>query len=162
MMHPDAPVYYQHDQHLADEAATMHLGHQLAKILHPGLMIWLNGDLGAGKTTLVRGLLRGYDFTGKVKSPTYALVEVYELSNFTVYHYDLYRFKNALEWEDSGFSDDCHANSLCLVEWPEKAMGVLPGADVLITLLPDVDGRSVQLSALTNQGETCLRKLQAS
>ena len=123
------------------------------------MMIWLDGDLGAGKTTLVRGLLRGFGFTGKVKSPTYALVEVYNLFKLDIYHFDLYRFKNALEWEDSGFSEDCNAHSICLVEWPEKAVPLLPSADLLIILLPDANGRAAQLLALTAKGETCLRKL---
>lgn len=145
--------------YLADETATLQLGQQLASTLEPGLMIWLDGDLGAGKTTLVRGLLRGLGFTGKVKSPTYALVEVYNLFKLNIYHFDLYRFKNALEWEESGFSDDCGPASICLVEWPEKAQPLLPAADLLIALLPDAEGRTAQMMALTAKGETCLRKL---
>lgn len=155
---PASPAYQIH-RFLADEQATLQLGHALAAALEPGMMIWLDGDLGAGKTTLVRGLLRGFGFTGKVKSPTYALVEVYNLFKLDIYHFDLYRFKNALEWEDSGFSEDCNAHSICLVEWPEKAVPLLPSADLLIILLPDANGRAAQLLALTAKGETCLRKL---
>ncbi len=158
---PASPAYQTH-QFLADESATLQLGHTLAAVLEPGMMIWLDGDLGAGKTTFVRGLLRGFGFAGKVKSPTYALVEVYNLFKLDIYHFDLYRFKNALEWEESGFSEDCNANSICLVEWPEKAVPLLPSADLLIVLIPDAHGRAARLMALTAKGEMCLRKLPHS
>ncbi|MDA8225208.1 MAG: tRNA (adenosine(37)-N6)-threonylcarbamoyltransferase complex ATPase subunit type 1 TsaE [Betaproteobacteria bacterium] len=146
-------------RHLASETDTLRLGAQLARALRPGLMVYLSGDLGAGKTTLVRGLLREMGWSGPVKSPTYALVEIYSLFNFDLYHFDLYRFNNALEWEDSGFGEYCHSGSVCLVEWPEKAAGVLPDADLRIDLQPRDDTRDAQILALTARGEACLHEL---
>ncbi|HZV97813.1 MAG TPA: tRNA (adenosine(37)-N6)-threonylcarbamoyltransferase complex ATPase subunit type 1 TsaE, partial [Methylophilaceae bacterium] len=115
---------------LPDETATLQLGSRLAQIIRPGLVVYLHGDLGAGKTTLVRGLLHGLGHVGKVKSPTYTLVEPYVISGFNLYHFDLYRFVDPEEWEASGFRDYFNAQSVCFVEWPEKASGLLPEADI--------------------------------
>jgi len=144
---------------LADEAATLELGTRLAGVLSPGLVIWLRGDLGAGKTTLTRGLLRGLGFHGKVKSPTYTLVESYVISGLYLYHFDLYRFVDPEEWDAAGFRDYFTGDSVCLVEWPEKAAELLPVPDLEIRLAIHGAGREVMLSALTESGKQCLDRL---
>ncbi len=133
--------------HLADEQATLKLGAHLAGFLSPGLTMFLIGDLGAGKTTLVRGMLRGLGFDGRVKSPTYTLVESYSISSLNLYHFDLYRFKHEQEWLDAGFDEIFDGINICLVEWPERAMSLLPRADVEIKLMLEEDGRSVKIAS---------------
>ena len=147
-------------RHLADEAATAQFGAQLAQILAPGLVIYLSGNLGAGKTALVRAVLRGLGYQGKVKSPTFTLVELYVISNLTIYHFDLYRFGEPREWVEAGFRDYFGPDTVCLVEWPEKAEGVLPPADLRITLQIQGLGRSAEIEARTKAGEQCLTRLQ--
>lgn len=123
------------------------LGERLAGALaRPGVSFWLEGDLGAGKTTLARGLLRGLGFAGRVKSPTYTLVELYPFSRFNLYHFDLYRLVSASEWEDAGFREYFNSNSLCLVEWPDKAGDLLPAPDLRIHIAPLDEGRVLRLS----------------
>lgn len=150
---------------LADEAATLAFGNALANAIAPGMTVFLHGDLGAGKTTLVRGLLHGLGYSGRVKSPTYTLVEPYEhleKSDFSLdlYHFDLYRFNDEEEWEAAGFRDFFNERSVCLIEWPEKASQLLPVADVEVyfTILPD--GRSLRLQANTAAGMVCLKQLK--
>ena len=133
--------------HLADEQATLNLGAHLADFVSPGLTMFLSGDLGAGKTTLVRGLLRGLGFEGRVKSPTYTLVESYSISSLYLYHFDLYRFKHEQEWLDAGFDEIFDGRNICLVEWPERAMSLLPRAEVEISLALDGEGRSVKIES---------------
>ncbi|OIQ84023.1 tRNA threonylcarbamoyladenosine biosynthesis protein TsaE [mine drainage metagenome] len=144
---------------LSDEAATLALGADLARVLEAGMTIWLQGNLGAGKTTLVRGLLRGLGHAGKVKSPTYTLVEPYVVSGLYLYHFDLYRFVDPEEWDAAGFRDYFNPQSVCLVEWPDKAGGLLPAPDVEISLAPDGGGRSAVLAATTEIGLRCLKRL---
>ena len=146
---------------LADEAATLDLGARLGAALVPGLSIWLRGDLGAGKTTLARGLLRGLGFVGRVKSPTYTLVELYALSRFNLYHFDLYRIADPDEWEDAGFREYFNDASVCLVEWPEKGHGVLPPPDVQVSLEFTEAGRRARLSGLTEGGKACVARLSS-
>ncbi|HSQ04081.1 MAG TPA: tRNA (adenosine(37)-N6)-threonylcarbamoyltransferase complex ATPase subunit type 1 TsaE, partial [Burkholderiales bacterium] len=93
------------------------------------MVVYLTGELGAGKTTLVRGILRDLGFPGRVKSPTFSLVEVYEVSSLYLYHFDFYRFTKGSEWRESGLGEHFNPESVCLVEWPEKATG-LPGPDL--------------------------------
>ncbi len=150
---------------LQDEAATLALGAALAKILRPGMVIHLIGDLGAGKTTLVRGLLRSLGHAGPVKSPTYALVELYVISGYIVYHFDFYRFNQPEEWLEAGLDEHFNPGTICLVEWPEKAGDLLPPADLEIRLdvvVTDQDGdaRKLTLHALTETGQLCLSGLQ--
>ena len=133
--------------HLADEDATLHLGRQLATLLRPGMTIFLQGDLGAGKTTLVRGVLRGLGFEGRVKSPTYTLVESYKVSSLYLYHFDLYRFKHEQEWLDAGFNELVNERNICFVEWPERSRDLLPDADVTITLAIEGDGRRATIAS---------------
>jgi tRNA threonylcarbamoyladenosine biosynthesis protein TsaE len=137
---------------LPDEAATLALGASLSGLLKPGWVVYLRGDLGAGKTTLVRGLLRALGYEGRVKSPTYTLLESYELSRFVLQHYDLYRMIDPREWLDAGFRDECNANALCVVEWPEKAKGLLPKPDLEIHLEIAGEGRTAHIAALSAEG----------
>jgi tRNA threonylcarbamoyladenosine biosynthesis protein TsaE len=144
---------------LPDEAATLALGASVARVVEGGLTVWLQGNLGAGKTTLVRGLLRGLGHAGKVKSPTYTLVEPYVVSGLYLYHFDLYRFVDPEEWDAAGFRDYFNPQSVCLVEWPEKADGLLPRPDIEISLAPCESGRSAKLSAMSEMGRRCLKRL---
>jgi tRNA threonylcarbamoyladenosine biosynthesis protein TsaE len=142
--------------HLRDEAATARLGGKLAAALAPGLRIYLSGDLGSGKTTLVRALLRALGFQGRVKSPTYALVEPYFVSRLHLYHFDFFRFYGKNEWLDAGLREYFSGDPVCLVEWPEKAGDLLPQPDVEILLTAAGDGRDALLTAHTEAGEKCL------
>jgi tRNA threonylcarbamoyladenosine biosynthesis protein TsaE len=149
---------------LADEAATLHFAAALAQAIQPNLTIYLHGDLGAGKTTLVRGLVHALGYVGKVKSPTYTLVESYEVSlekiaQLKIYHFDLYRFNDAEEWEEAGFRDYFNADSVCLIEWPEKADGMLPTPDIDITFAIINDGRKISLSAHSTLGQQFLKAM---
>jgi len=146
---------------LPDEDATLALGAAMATALEPALAIHLRGELGAGKTTLVRGVLRGLGWRGPVKSPTYALVELYEVSRLNLHHFDFYRFHDPREWIDAGFRETFNGRNVCLVEWPEKAAGLLPPADVEIVLESSGSGRSATLRAGSPRGERCLRQLAA-
>jgi len=144
---------------LADEAATLAFGAQLARELTPGLTLYLEGDLGAGKTTLVRGMLRSLGYNGRVKSPTYTLAETYSLPAFELYHYDLYRLHDPREWLDAGFRDVIGGQAVSLIEWPEKAAGWLPPPDVIIRLTITDEAREVECVAASPRGahylETC-------
>jgi len=129
---------------LHDEAATLEAGREFSKKLHHGLTVYLHGNLGAGKTTFVRGVLQGLGHVGKVKSPTYTLVEPYSVSGFNVYHFDLYRFNDADEWDAAGFSEYFNDKSICLVEWPEKAGNLLPTASFDIKISIIENGRKLE------------------
>jgi tRNA threonylcarbamoyladenosine biosynthesis protein TsaE len=137
---------------LPDEAATLALGTALAACLEPGDTVYLRGELGAGKTTLARGVLRGLGFEGRVKSPTYTLVEVYEVSRLHLHHFDFYRFHDPREWTDAGFRESFNGLNVSLIEWPEKAAGQLPPADLEITLTSSGFGRSASLRAASPRG----------
>ncbi len=124
------------------------------------MALHLSGNLGAGKTTLVRGLLRGLGFEGRVKSPTFTLVEPYAVSSLYLYHFDFYRFVRPNELLDSGFRDYFNDASVCLVEWPEKAGENLPAPDIKIDLTVEGDGRNATISAHTEVGNDCLTHLE--
>lgn len=141
---------------LPDEAATLALGAALTACMQPGLVIWLDGDLGAGKTTLVRGLLRALGDTGPVKSPTYALVEIHVVSGLNFYHFDFYRFSQPEEYLDAGLDEYFAGDGVCLVEWPEQAAPYLPAADLRIRLNVEGDGRVARIEAGSERGEQCL------
>lgn len=123
------------------------------------MVIYLRGDLGAGKTTLVRGLLGALGYHGKVKSPTYTLIEQYDVAGLNLRHFDLYRFRDAEEWEAAGFRDEFNGVNICLVEWPEQASGLLPPADLEITFEIFLQSRTVNLCANTPAGNQCLSAL---
>jgi len=144
---------------LADEVATLALGTRLARALEPGLYVALSGDLGSGKTTLTRGILRGMGYQGKVKSPTYTLVELYNLPKLDLYHFDFYRFNDPQEWLDAGFRDHFEPRNLCLVEWPERVRDLLPAPDMRISLAMEADGRRARVAAETEHGKRCLQRL---
>jgi len=148
---------------LPDEAATSALGRELAPLLAPGMVVWLDGDLGAGKTTLARALLRALGHRGPVKSPTYTLVEVYVVSSIYWYHFDFYRFNDPTEFDDAGLGEYFRDDSVCLVEWPEKAAGYVPPADLALVFrfageLPGApeSGRVLDLVAHSEAGRQCL------
>ena len=145
--------------YLPDEDATLALGAALARQLDPGVIVYLEGDLGAGKTTLVRGILRGLGHAGPVKSPTYTLVEVYKLSRLDLHHFDFYRFHDPREWIDAGFRESFNGRIVSLIEWPEKAAGLLPPADLAIALEPSRTGRSASLRSSSPTGDAMLEKL---
>lgn len=146
---------------MPDEAATLALGAALAPGAQAGRVLWLHGELGAGKTTLVRSLLRALGWTGRVKSPTYALVEAYVVSGLNLYHFDFYRFIDKSEWVGSGFREYFSPHALCLVEWPERAADLLAQPDLELTLaLPagpnPNDSRDATLVARTPEGKSWL------
>lgn len=130
------------------------------------MVLWLEGDLGAGKTTLVRGLLRAAGETGPVKSPTYTLVEVHVVSGLNFYHFDFYRFNQAEEYLDAGLDEYFSGNGICLVEWPDKAAPYLPAADMRIELRAGTGaaaaGRTACLTAISERGRTCLAGVRSS
>ena len=149
--------------YLPDETATAALGAALARAVLPGLVIYLHGDLGAGKTALTRALLRAAGHQGTVKSPTYTLSEPYRVQiggqPVNVIHYDLYRMSSPEEFLDAGFREDFDGRNICIVEWPEKGEPVLPLPDVKVLLKVSGLGREVELQALSELGLLCLDRL---
>ncbi len=142
-----------HIQHCANEAEQTALGEALALAVQAPCILFLKGDLGAGKTTLARGFLRGKGYAGPVRSPTYTLVEPYPLAHETVYHLDLYRLAEAEELEYLGLRDMLQAQNILLIEWPERGEGWLPGADLELQIQHEQDGRTVLLQAKSPEGE---------
>ena len=157
-----------------DEAATVALGRQLANVIGlQGLCIYLLGDLGAGKTTLSRGIIQAFGHVGAVKSPTYTLVEPYEIAIDKgklrkIYHFDLYRLADPAELEFLGLDDYFTESSLCLIEWPARGRGFIPKADIELTLTDadltseqgSVVGRQLHCQSLSLAGEQVLKRLQ--
>ncbi len=140
---------------MPDEAATLRLGKALAAGAGKphGLVLHLRGELGSGKTTLVRGLLHALGHSGRVKSPTYTLVEPYTVLRLNLYHFDFYRFKDRSEWLSSGFREYFNPESLCIVEWPERAGDLLAPPDLEIELRYHAAGRTAELTAHSPRGE---------
>jgi len=151
---------------LADEDATMELGAKLGAALTGGGIVYLQGDLGAGKTTLCRGLLRSLEYLGAVKSPTYTLVEPYEINNRRLFHFDLYRLGDGEELEYMGIRDYFAEDNLCLIEWPERGEGFLPAADLIVKVLPlamgKTMGREAKINALSSLGSNVVTQLSLS
>jgi tRNA threonylcarbamoyladenosine biosynthesis protein TsaE len=163
---------------LPDEDATLAFGDRFAQAIlqarrlndsqnsttpnerFPGLQVQLTGDLGAGKTTLVRATLRSLGHAGRVRSPTYTLVEPYSLATETgpleLYHFDLYRFADPAEWADAGFREYFDAGAICLVEWPQRAGGLLGVPDLEFTLEQEGEGRVLTARAFSETGKSCL------
>ena len=149
---------------LPDEAATLAFGRELGPLLTPGMVVWLDGDLGAGKTALARAALRGLGYDGPVKSPTYTLVEFYVISRLYFYHFDFYRFNHPSEFEDAGLGEYFRDDAVCLVEWPDKAHGYVPQADLEIAFRfagNADDGRILDLHARSEAGLRCLSALRS-
>ena len=144
---------------LSNEKNTLDLGKNISDFLTEGLLIFLKGDLGSGKTTLARGLIRGLGYIGPVKSPTYSLVEQYEFDVFTLNHFDLYRFTNPNEWFSSGFQEYINNYDVTLIEWPEKSSELLPNPDLEIELLYKNESRIAHINSLTDKGCKCLENL---
>ncbi|MFT6050705.1 MAG: tRNA threonylcarbamoyladenosine biosynthesis protein TsaE [Halioglobus sp.] len=139
------------------ESAMLELGALLARHLVPGILVYLEGDLGMGKTTLARGIIQSLGHKGAVKSPTYTIVEPYDLTAGTVYHFDLYRLDDPEELEFMGIRDYFDGSSVCLIEWSQRGAGFLPPADLVITIEPAQEGRLVQLDPRTAAGETLVQ-----
>lgn len=144
-----------------DEAAMVRLGAQLGAVCEPGLVIFLQGDLGMGKTTFSRGFIQSLGHAGAVKSPTYTLVEPYHLRGLDVYHFDLYRLGDPEELEFMGIRDYFGDLSVCLVEWPQRGLGALPSADLVITIEREHTGRRLDFCAGTEQGRRVLARMRA-
>jgi len=144
---------------LEDPEAQVAFGARLAPLLPRRLVIYLEGDLGTGKTTLVRGILRGLGHHGSVRSPTYTLIEPYELPEARVYHLDLYRLADPEELEYLGLRDLSAEYALILVEWPERGLGALPAPDLTISLRYEAPGRHLTLMAVTPEGAALVAAL---
>jgi tRNA threonylcarbamoyladenosine biosynthesis protein TsaE len=146
---------------LEDEAATVAAGEHLGKLLagcfsDRGITVFLEGQLGAGKTTLTRGFLQAFGHSGSVKSPTYTLVEPYEHLSRSVYHFDLYRLGDPEELAYMGIRDYFSSNAVCVVEWPERGRGFLPEPDIRLELLPEtastgVIGRNLKINIISDE-----------
>ena len=176
--HPPAAILLERQFALADEAATSAFGVRFAEAIErvraaarrvhsgnrafQGLQVQLTGDLGAGKTTLVRATLRGLGHAGRVRSPTYTLVEPYLLDRpdgeLELYHFDLYRFTDPAEWADAGFREYFDSGAVCLVEWPQRAGGLLGVPDLVFSLDVDGDGRLLIARAYSDSGKACLER----
>ncbi|AIN47506.1 tRNA (adenosine(37)-N6)-threonylcarbamoyltransferase complex ATPase subunit type 1 TsaE [Candidatus Palibaumannia cicadellinicola] len=144
---------------LPDEMATVALGATLAVACQQACVIYLYGDIGAGKTTLCRGFLRALGYVGNVKSPTYTLIEPYVLARWTVYHFDLYRLANTEELELIGIRDYLDHCALCLIEWPQHGEGILPTMDLSLTLKSQGIIRRAELQTYNANGEHLLAAL---
>lgn len=151
---------------LQDENATAQLGAALGHVLQPGMTIHLHGDLGAGKTFLTREMLRAMGHTGRVKSPTYTLIEPYSVKlqghPVEVLHFDLYRMSSPQEFIEAGFREYFGSDNICIVEWPEQAGKLLPAADIAVFIAAEGEGRTVELHAYSDLGATCLENLYPS
>lgn len=156
----------QRKEFLHDEVATAQLGAALGRVLQPGMTIHLHGDLGAGKTFLTREILRAMGYTGRVKSPTYTLLEIYPVKlnshGIDVLHFDLYRMSSPHEFVEAGFREYFGSDKLCIVEWPEQAAQLLPVADIAVFISAEGEGRTVELQAYSDLGATCLENLYPS
>ncbi len=137
----------------------MNFAQRLAAQLQPGMVIYLQGDLGAGKTTLVRSVLNALGYAGRVKSPTYTLLEPYQVAELDFRHFDLYRMNDEEEWGSAGFRDEFNGQNIFFIEWPDKARNLLPPADVEIAFEILPQGRRVVIFAHSDIGNTCLKQL---
>ena len=139
--------------YLADEQAMSDFGARIARVTQGHGLIFLEGNLGMGKTTLSRGIIRGLGYVGAVKSPTFTLVEPYEIGDIRAFHFDLYRLVDPEELEFLGIRDYFEDDALCLIEWPDKGAGFLPKPDLTITIGPQDSGRSRKILAQGSRGE---------
>ena len=154
-------VDHEFDVELADEDETVALAMRLAPHLGGRGLVCLSGELGAGKTTFCRGILRGLGHTGAVKSPTFTLVEPYQVNGAQVFHFDLYRLSDPNELEYIGVDDYLGSGGLVLVEWPERAGGTLPESDLTLVIQVQDHGRRLLIKAHSAHGEQVVQRLQA-
>lgn len=147
------------DFFLADEAQSEKFAASLAQLCQQATVIYLEGDLGAGKTTFSRGFIQGLGYQGRVKSPTYTLVEPYEVGPWRVFHFDLYRLADPEELEFIGIRDYFAEDCLCLIEWPDKGLGLLAAADLHISISFKDNGRTLTIQAQSESGEALLQQL---
>lgn len=160
------PVLAQAALTLTDALATDAFGRALAQwlahnrscVVQHGFTIWLSGDLGAGKTALVRAMLRALGVTGSVKSPTFTLLEPYVVSSLNFYHFDFYRFSEPAEFDFAGFRELFGPGAICAIEWPERVAGRLPTPDLVVTLKVEDEGRLAQCQAASEAGARCLQQ----
>jgi tRNA threonylcarbamoyladenosine biosynthesis protein TsaE len=139
--------------YLADEQAMSDFGARIARVTQGHGLIFLEGNLGMGKTTLSRGIIRGLGHVGAVKSPTFTLVEPYEIGGIRAFHFDLYRLVDPEELEFLGIRDYFDDDAMCLIEWPDKGAGFLPKPDLTITISPQDSGRSLKILSQGSRGE---------
>lgn len=144
---------------LPDESATKQVAGVLSQCCDEAVTIYFVGNLGAGKTTFIRGFLRGLNYEGKVKSPTYTLVEPYHINDRDVFHFDLYRLKDPNELEFIGIDDYFHSEAICLLEWPEKGEDKLPSPDLTCYIEPSQSGRLLRIESRSNKGNVVLTRL---
>lgn len=141
------------------ESEMVRLGKAFGDTLKNGGVIYLEGDLGAGKTTFSRGIIQGFGHQGAVKSPTYTLVEPYELPAVNIYHFDLYRLADSEELEYMGIREYFEDKNICIIEWPERGTGVIPNPDVKLTIMHYNEGRKLIFTACSPKGENLLEQL---
>jgi len=151
-------------QYISDENAMCNFGKKLIDAIcqvpnHKGITLYLNGELGAGKTTLSRGMIQGLGYQGNVKSPTYTLVEEYKISGKNIYHFDLYRLSDPEELEFMGIRDYFSENTICLIEWAEKGAGLLSAPDLLVNIHYAEHARNIELIAKSETGRHIIEKL---
>lgn len=145
--------------HSADEASTQEYAKRLAHYCTPPLVIHFQGQLGAGKSTFIRAMLRSMGVTDTIKSPTYALLEPYQINQLHVYHFDLYRLSDAEELEYIGIRDYLQQDALCLIEWPEKGKGFIPEADLLCKIDILANARTITMNSNNQKGLAILQQL---
>ena len=145
--------------YLENEQATEQLAAELAALCHQATVIYLQGDLGAGKTAFSRGFIHALGYVGRVKSPTYTLVEPYEVGSWRIFHFDLYRLCDPEELEFIGIRDYFESDCLCLIEWPDKGAGLLAAADLSISIEFNPVGRTYLISGLTEHGQQLVAAL---
>ena len=146
-------------QFLREESETLGWAENMARLAKYPLVIFLQGDLGAGKTTFSRGFLRGLGFVGRVKSPTYTLVESYAFDHFSLHHFDFYRVNDPHELEWMGIQDYFTPEAICLIEWPERGQSFLPQPDLICHLSQYERGREIKITAPSLKGESILKRL---
>lgn len=151
-------------RYIPDEPTMLRLGKKFAESIlqcqaNRAVIVYLNGDLGAGKTTFTRGMVQGLGYQGNVKSPTYTLVEEYNIAGKMIYHFDLYRLADAEELEFMGIRDYFAKDCICLIEWAEKGEGILPPADLLVNIDYYDDARNITFIAQNALGEQIIQSL---